>query len=196
MMMSKKNSVPTDEVLWKATLSGEEKPFEILFNRYYDLLVNYGSRFTNDVDLIREAVQSLFIKIWNNRSSLRETPSVKYYLIKSFRRVLIRLLQHNTIGINFTEDTVFGIQIPHEQKIINREISAEQRERIERLLSLLTNRQREAIYLRFYENLSYEEIAEILGMQVGGTYKLIYRALDRLREGHGISLLLLLFAGR
>jgi len=194
--MSNNYSVPTDEQLWKAALNGEEKPFELLFSRYYDLLVNYGSRFTNDIDLIREAVQSLFIKIWNNRATLRETPSVKYYLIKSFRRILIRIIQSQSYGIRLGEDAVFGIQIPHEQKIISREISAEQRERIERLLSLLTNRQREAIYLRFYENLSYEEIAEILGMQVGGTYKLIYRALDRLREGHGISLVVLLLSAR
>ncbi|MNE93296.1 RNA polymerase sigma factor [compost metagenome] len=49
----------------------------------------------------------------------------------------------------------------------------------------LTNRQREAIFLRFYEDLSYEEIAELLEMNLGGTYKLIYRALDRLRDQLG-----------
>lgn len=191
--MSDLYSVPIDDsYLWKSSLDGGEKAFEQLYNRYYDQLFNYGFRFTQQREIIREAIQTLFIKIWDNRATLKETASVKYYLLKSFRRNLFRKLEQEDARYQGDEGASFEIQLPHEHSLISLELHAERKEKVDRLLAQLTNRQREAIYLRFYENLSYEEIATILEMQVGGAYKLIYRALDRLRETNGTCIVFLL----
>lgn len=53
---------------------------------------------------------------------------------------------------------------------------------IESLLNSLTDRQREAIYLRYMQNLDYEEIAELLDMSPGSVRKLVYRAIMSLRK--------------
>jgi RNA polymerase sigma factor (sigma-70 family) len=76
----------------------------------------------------------------------------------------------------------FRIELAPDQEMIREEADTELRLKIKKGLAALTSRQREAIYLRFYEDLSYEEVSEIMNLSIGGTYKLIYRALDGLRD--------------
>ncbi len=53
------------------------------------------------------------------------------------------------------------------------------------MLCSLTGRQREAIYLRYMQELEYDEIAVLLNLTTKGTRKLIYRAIERMREQYG-----------
>ena len=66
--------------------------------------------------------------------------------------------------------------------IMARETGQEMKEKLERSLANLTARQREAIFLRFYEGLSYEEVASVLQITTKATYKIMARALAELRE--------------
>ena len=50
------------------------------------------------------------------------------------------------------------------------------------VLNKLPARQQEIIFLRFYEGLSYEEIADVMGIQLSSTYKLLYKALENLQQ--------------
>src|SRR5690606_28954576 len=86
--------------------------------------------------------------------------------------------------IDSFEALPFELTASHEDLLIVEEEVNLQKKALEEKLSSLTNRQREGIYLRFFQELSYEEIAEILKMEVGGVYKLIYRAMDRLKINH------------
>ena len=63
---------------------------------------------------------------------------------------------------------------------------------VEKYLNCLTSRQREAVYLRFIQDLDYEEIAVLLDMSPHGVRKLTSRAIIRIRE-HNKLLLFLLF---
>ena len=78
------------------------------------------------------------------------------------------------------------------------DIIEEKEERIEitrqinDMMKCLTDRQREALYLRFMQELEYDEIAVILGLTLKGTRKLIYRAIERIREQYGITVVYLL----
>ena len=88
-----------------------------------------------------------------------------------------------------TEVTVLDTIIDEEEKSDIKEI-------VEDLLNTLTDRQREAIYLRYMQNLSYEEIAELLDISPGSVRKLVYRAIMCLREesrklGNPLTLLFL-----
>lgn len=71
--------------------------------------------------------------------------------------------------------TGFEFVMPHESSDYNQEL-------IKRLMADLTVRQREAVYLFYQEDLDYQEVADILKIKVGGTYKLIYRAVENMRE--------------
>jgi RNA polymerase sigma factor (sigma-70 family) len=184
--------------IWDAFRGGNVKALEELFSIYYSVLLNYGHKFTLNPYFIEESVQELFIKLWNNRTSLGSTASVKNYLFKSYRSILFRKLQKQAASVMEKLDDErydFRIELAPDQKMIDIESDVELRRKIEESLKALTPRQREAVYLRFYEDLSYEEVSEILNLNVGGAYKLIYRALDRLKEKLGTVMLGVLLAG-
>lgn len=184
--------------LWDAFRAGDEKALEQLFSTYYPVLLNYGHKFTQNRYFIEESVQELFVKLWNNRKFIGTTASVKHYLFKAYRSVLFRKLQKQAANVMEKLDDEkydFRIELAPDQKMMEIESDSELRNRIEKGLAALTPRQREAIYLRFYEDLTYEEVSEILNLNIGGTYKLFYRALDRLKETLGPALVAILLSG-
>lgn len=178
--------IADDAKKWELFLQGNEPAFEQLYRKYYSILFNYGYRVTTDQTLTREAIQHLFVKLWTNRSGLSATPHVKQYLFKAFRNHLFSLQEQNKKELSVEEEEIDLVQDSREEKIIRLETAVHNAQKLQELLSTLTARQKEAIQLRFFSNLSYEEIANIMDMQVGGTYKLIYRALERMREGSPI----------
>ena len=171
-----------DATRWELFLQGNEQAFEQLYRRYYPVLFNYGYRVTTDQSLTREAIQHLFVKLWTNRGGLSATPHVKQYLFKAFRNHLFSLQEQSRKELSVEEDEINLVQDSREEKIIRIETAHHNAQKLQEMLSTLTPRQKEAIQLRFFSNLSYEEIAGIMEMQIGGTYKLIYPALERLRE--------------
>lgn len=177
--------------IWISFKQGDRKSFESLFNYYYPRLISYGRKFTPNKYIIEESVQDLFVKLWNNRHTLGIPASVKPYILKSFRSIIFRKLSKVTLsGFERLDEAnyQFNIEIAPDQALIEVENRDEASKRIHNSINRLTPRQREAIYLRFFQDLSYEEISDILRIDVGGTYKLIYRALDRLKMDLGPAL--------
>ncbi len=110
---------------------------------------------------------------------------LRSYLFVSFRNYLIKLLQQHRLIQSGTDidDTAyaFALDISAEQQRINAEEVFAQQEQLQKGLQLLTPRQKEAVFLRFYENMPYEAIADMLQISVKATYKLIARAIAELR---------------
>lgn len=171
--------------IWGSFRSGDEKSLKEIYDQNYDMLMNYGYKFTSHVHIIEEAIQSLFIKMWRNRLNLNKPSSLRHYLLKAFRNTLVSQLQSESrrkISLHSFEALPFTLVPPPDERLIDREETGRQRQLLQSRMHLLTNRQREAIYLRFFQELSYEEIASLLKMNIGSVYKLIYRAIERLRS--------------
>lgn len=171
-------------VIWNTFRYGDETAFKIIFDQFYDQLYNYGHKFTIDTFIIEEALQDLFVKLWKNKDNLGETGSVKNYLYKAFRRVLLRKLDYAPrlqLFAGSDENVPFMIEPGHDNSLIQSEGLAEIRLKLVQALEKLSPRQREIIHLRYYEELEYEEIAGIMQLSVSGTYKLLYRAVDSLK---------------
>ncbi|WP_437918112.1 RNA polymerase sigma factor [Sphingobacterium sp. LRF_L2] len=182
---------------WEMFRIGDEVSFKKIFERYQGLLFNYGYKFTQDEDLIEDCIQELFVKLWYNHPNIGTTASVKNYLLKSFRRSMSRKLEQNkrffSLQSSSAEDLPFEIELPHDVDIMRRERLSEIKQQLSKALDKMSPRQREVIHLRYFEELSYEEIADIMGLSVKDTYKLFYRAMDSLRKNIGnINLLALL----
>ena len=77
-----------------------------------------------------------------------------------------------------TDDPQFSAEI----NIIERETELVVQQSLQNAINELTPRQREAIFLRFYEGLSYEEVAEVLNISVKATYKIMARSLASLKD--------------
>src|SRR3989337_3318569 len=170
-------------ILWNAFKRGDWEAYTSLYHAYYRLLNNYGYKFTKDVNLIEDAIHDLFVTLWANRDNLGNPPSVKNYLYKSIRNILFRKIKAESRFFDLQEDNEsipFEVSYDH-QMILNEEEKSLQ-QTIKGVLHKLPARQQEIIYLRFYDGLSYEEIADIMCINVSSTYKLLYKALENLQQ--------------
>jgi len=186
-----------DNELWYSYKEGDVKALEGLYEQYCTPLTNYGFKFTPDNVCIEESMQDLFLKLWQNREEIVRPAVVKQYLYLSFRRILLRKLEYNPSRHAEElagEHIPFNLELTYEHPLIRQERMTELTAKVEDLPFTLTNRQREAVFLKYYEDLSYEHVAEIMHMNAVGTVRLIYGALERLREQFGdFTLLLLLY---
>lgn len=188
----------SDQQIWQMFQVGHEPSFKILFERYNQLLFNYGFKFTQDEAIIEDSIQELFVKLWCNRENLSTDVAVKNYLFKAFRRTLVKKIEQSLRRTEVTNSSVdylpFTIELPHDLTIIRQERATKVRDRLDQALQQMTARQREIIHLRFFEELPYTDIAEIMGLSTKDTYKLYYRALDSLKKHFGrFGLLVLLY---
>jgi RNA polymerase sigma factor (sigma-70 family) len=188
----------SDQQIWQMFQVGHEPSFKILFERYNQLLFNYGFKFTQDEAIIEDSIQELFVKLWCNRENLSTDGAVKNYLYKAFRRTLVKKIEQSLRRTEVTNSSVdylpFTIELPHDLTIIRQERATKVRDRLDQALQQMTARQREIIHLRFFEELPYTDIAEIMGLSTKDTYKLYYRALDSLKKHFGrFGLLVLLY---
>lgn len=176
----------TKTILWERVAAGDKEAYADLFRDFYKRLYNYGKKFTADESLVEDAAQETLLIIWQKRKSIPTITYPETYSYSIFRNTLFnRLKTQQRYGDEATvaEEPEFGI----DHIIINRETETLTAEKIKKALASLTSRQREAIFLRFYEGLPYEEVANTLGITTKATYKIVARALDELRQQLNIS---------
>ena len=169
--------------LWRQFKSGREEALVYLYRTYVNVLYNYGCQFTNQKETVRDAVQEFFIELIRNRQNLSDTSSIKFYLFRSFRRKLVRVLkkENKFAKEELTEKPGFQISHNPEMRYIKDQLDVEQKKLLKEKFSCLPEKQREALLLYYYEGLSYEEIAKLFEMtRVKSARVLIYRAIDNL----------------
>jgi len=185
-----------EQELWYRFRDGDEEAFSTLSRQYYRKLLHYGQKFTANSQLVEDALQDLLIHLWLHRSALSDTPSVTFYLLKAFRHRLLKTLkrsnQHQTLDIEFDDKL---LENSTEEKYIEQETDQLFERRVALLVAQLPARQREVIYLRFYQGLRPEEIASLLAIKPQSVSNILQRALANLRENWPYTLLigLLLF---
>jgi RNA polymerase sigma factor (sigma-70 family) len=173
-----------DALIWQSFKDGDRTSFEKIYHLYFKSLYEYGVRLINDKEVVKDCIHDLFVKIWSNKDNLGEISNLKSYLLVSLRGTIYNKSQSNS-KITFDEIDEkydFRMDFSVENEYINKESSSGQSEKILQLLHSLTPRQKEVIYLKYFEELDYGEIAAILNISVKATYKLSARALDALRE--------------
>jgi RNA polymerase sigma factor (sigma-70 family) len=186
----------SDVDLWKKFRDGDKEAYALLYKSYFRRLYNYGRKFTPDTECIKDCIQDLFTKLWRNKSAIGETTSVKNYLFCSFRRMLIDKVnqQRKTVtGEEIPDCYMFEISFPYESLLISYQADTERKEELDRAIRALSSRQREAIFLKFYEGISYEEVASIMSITTKSLYKLIAKAISTLRESVKKTYFLLVF---
>lgn len=175
-----------DSVIWQSFKIGDKTSFEKIYHLYFKNLYEYGMRLMNNSDLVKDYIHDLFVKIWINKSNLGEVTNVKSYLLVSLRRTIYNKHSGNTnvagsLG-ELDEANYFKMDFSVENEYIQREDFSAQRQKLLAAMNGLSARQKEVIYLRFFEELNYDEIAAIMQVSVKATYKLNARALDVLRQ--------------
>ena len=176
-----------DNVLWHDLKKGDKRCFNQLFRKYYSELYYYGIKIFPDPDFVKECIQEVFIRVWETRKSLAEVENVKSYLIVSVRRMILvqkgKAKDKHNIEIGQAENYSFFFDVNEFEQ--HEEISDEIRQFLLKAINALTKNQREMIMLFFYYELTYPEIAQILGISIPAARNLMYRTLIHLRESIG-----------
>jgi len=178
--------------VWKQFIEGDENAFAVLFEQASDKLYRYGMKFTVDEETVKDCIQDLFIKLYKNRNSLPGLENPLFYLFRSLKNLLIDALQQKERIVYLSPQ-----EIPFHVKFIydNQEEDSDDdiKEKFEEVVNMLSDRQKEAIYLRFQADMSYEEISEILGINYQSVRNLIHRSVEKIRSIISNDLLILLF---
>jgi RNA polymerase sigma factor (sigma-70 family) len=175
------NDNPSDIFLWNTFKNGDREAFDNLFRRYYPLLILYGSKICPDRDLVDDCIQDLFIELWQSRSTT-EIQSVKAYFLKALKYKLFRRLKgiRSTQYTDTIEENTF--EISHDHFIITREDELQAARTIINAINQLPGRQKEIVYLRIYQELSYEEISEVMNINYQVARNLFYQSIKSLRQ--------------
>lgn len=175
-----------DEFLrWKAFKQGDRTAYAELLDHYYPLLLHYGLRLNNDRHFVKDCLHDLFVEIWNQRERLDDVRSVKAYLLLSLRQKLIKERKRLSWFRNadeISDDYTVEVQFAIETYLVQHEVQHENLKKLQHHLERLTKRQREAIYLRFYQELEYDDIARLMAINYHSAVNLVYESLRMLRK--------------
>lgn len=181
------SSTPTTDIqLWQQLKNGSELALGKLLATYFNPLQNYGYKFVRNEDFVKDCVQEVFIEIWNRRDRISTPDSVRAYLLSSVRKRVIREGYRQRIinedeSADLENDLNF-VEFSPEWSLIEQESLAETTHRVAEALNQLPKRQREVIYLRYYQNLERDEIADIMGVNPQSVSNLLQAAFKTFRE--------------
>jgi RNA polymerase sigma factor (sigma-70 family) len=149
---------------------------------HYDVLFNFGLKYTTDKQIIENAIQAVFSYFLKVRKKLGAVNNISGYLIQSFRRQLLLELKNQKKIVPFeTLHEGFGFFSAQEQDEYMEE-GDQKLKIVKQIISELSPKQQEIIYLRFNCNLSYEEISSLLEITVESCYKSVYRSVSAIRS--------------
>lgn len=168
-----------DQKSWRALKNGDRTGLAEIFHRHYASLHQYGYKLTGNTSLVEDSLQEMFLYIYEKRQTLGNVTYVRAYLFRSFRRRLLRDLRNQRKSVYISLDDSWMV-MPNELDVIEKD--EQQRKYLAVLINELSPRQRELIYLRYYNDLSPREIAEMLSISYRAVVNTIYKAMVKLRE--------------
>ena len=172
--------------LWTALRKGDKGAFNSLTILFYPTLYNYGTKLTRDYTLVEDCIQDLFLDLWRRRLYLGETEHVKFYLLKSLRRKVYAERKSKDKWLlqdwEHADMTEFDGEFSAESMIIESESAEINIRKLQQVLGSLSKRQREAIYLKFYQEMDNEQISKMMSINYQSVRNLVHTAIKALQD--------------
>jgi len=180
--MKPHNLSKVDETnLWQFLLDGHADALDHIYQQNAALLSSYGYKLTPNKEIVNDAIQDVFINLWQKRADLPQVRNIKAYLIKSLRNRILRILESRNLSGN-GEQPNEAIQDSFEHRLILEELAEERLTQLHNCIKQLPTRQKEVINLRYFQNLKTEEIAEILEINYQSVSNLLYKGIKSLKK--------------
>ena len=174
MMTDERPKMQMDINAWNKLRRGDIEGLNYFFEKLAKQLVRYG---LNRVGLeqSKDCLQETFLSLWEHRLSLGETDSPVNYIYATYRR---KLLKKNKMA----EMTDFSDDIKLFELPIETEDAYSDRHELRPHIKKLSDKQKEIIYLKYYQGMDYDEIAGIMEMNYQSARNLMSRAIKSLRS--------------
>jgi len=163
-------------------LNDTTKILKLVYEEHIGSLYSYGCKFTTNKELVKDCIHDVFVRLYE-KANIDSVQNMRFYLLRSLKNRLIDELSKVHL---FTISEELPFTIPHqlsvEQSFVENEGDEHIKNMVTKALDMLTNRQREAVYLYYIEELDYDSICKLMNMNYQSVRNLIHRSITRLRE--------------
>ena len=184
------HSINRERDLWENMKSGNKNALERIYDQNAPSLISYGRQMTPNSALVDDCIQELFVDIWLKRDRLTSTSSIRFYLLKALKLRILRALEKNKKDQYINDFPPFFFESLSNLKQEDSDNELEQK--LHKALLSLSEIQREIIYLKFYNKLSFAEIEDLLNLTRKQLYNAISKAMAKMRDLISIVFLMLL----
>lgn len=176
---------------WDQAREGDNHAFSCIHRELFQGLYNYSLKLLQDGDLANDMVQELFVRLWTKKETIGKLLKVKPYFFTALRRQILNQLRN----LHLRELKISGLARPDiefspEEIVVKTEEYHSLQHKIALLLNDLPKRQKEVIYLHYFEDMDYAQIAAIMGIHYQSVLNLTQKALQKLRSADLLLLLL------
>jgi RNA polymerase sigma-70 factor (ECF subfamily) len=178
--------------LWNKIRDNDTDAFIALYNGLYKPLYAFGCSVYTDAQLVKDCMHEMFCELWDRRDTLPEVGQPLSYLFTYLKRKIRKEADRMVRQTDYHEQVEMpGHEHSYEDLLIGLEKDEATRARLQHFVNTLSPAQQTAIRLKFFEGLTYEQIAERLSWQPRTAYNKVYEALKILRQSLRTVLLLL-----
>ena len=174
----------TDNDLMLAAKNGDAERFGILFDRYHQRLFEFFYRLGSDTASSQDLVQEVFLRMLKYRNTFRPDSEFRAWMYGIARTVRIDRFRSQRVETSLTSDdvAVSGARKDSSDSPFHHVEYQERAALLHRALLRLPEEKRELLILARYQELQYEQIGTLLGVDVGIVKVRIHRAMVQLRE--------------
>lgn len=173
--------------LWVLFVNGDSAAFQTIYSFYYQMLFNFGKRFLEETE-VEDCIHDTFLNILKYKNSATAVTNVKSYLFKCLRNQIYKVKKSNQLEFDLNEGTVVYEEDDQDQELILKQLKE--------IISKLSPREREIVYLKYFQNFNNIEISEMLDINYQTVRNILANAIKRLRKlgENYIEFLFLLFS--
>lgn len=171
-----------DSLQWENLRQGDEKALESIFLLHHQELFSYGIKFLPDKAQVDDCIQDLFLELWQRKGQLGHVISIRAYLFRALKYKMIKSIKKKAVYAELAENDEQLYEFGYDNVLVSGEQHAETHTRLMKYIAQLTARQQEALYLRYFCELSYAEIATIMAISAQAVTNLVFKAIKTLRE--------------
>ncbi|MEL7162902.1 MAG: sigma-70 family RNA polymerase sigma factor [Bacteroidota bacterium] len=162
---------------WDNFLAGNPAAFRALHDLTYDDLYRYAHRLRPDPAAARDALQEVYLAIWQRRDRVPPVRDPWVFLLVSLRnRIIDQVRKERTLNIKHEPSP------SPEDDLLAAEQDDRRRAWLRDHLGQLPDSQREALHLRYHLELEYPQVAEVLGVSQQAAYNYVNRGIKALKK--------------
>lgn len=186
-----------EKYLWEEYRSGNILALGKIMQSLYHDLFHWGMRLYGEKEFVKDCIQEVFLNLWKQHGTIGPVENVKDYLLMVLKSHMIRELSNKNEMLQscIDDEYSFAVEFSTDLQMIEEEHEIYRFRTLEKVLNTLPQRQKELIYLRFYQNLSFEQISSIMNLGRQSVYNLFQKSLNSLRKNWPVTLLLTVIFG-
>lgn len=182
----KENRIDTElRNLWISICNENREALSNVYHLMYPKLLAFGLKQVGSKELIKDSIQDLFLNIWEHRKNLSSVHNVESYLYLSLKhKIFENLKRQKSIdhrNRSYIDNTLDNKDDNQETLIYSDQFINILRNYIH-VLNKLTYRQKQIIYLKYYEGLSTNEISYTLNIRTQSVYNYLHESMKKIRS--------------